>query len=70
MGNKNEGLVNKYDVRKVSNPGKNLDCIVLEFDDPIARRGIQAWAEAMNDAGYHKCAAQVLAKLCRLEGVE
>jgi hypothetical protein len=67
---KSEGFVQKYQVLKYKNPQKRIDCIVLEFDDPIARKGIQAWAEAMNDAGYHKCAAQVLAKLCRIEGIE
>jgi hypothetical protein len=48
---KQEGLVKKFEVTKLSNPEKKLDCIVLEFDDPIARRGIQAWAEAMLEAG-------------------
>ena len=65
---KQEGLVKKFEVTKLSNPEKKLDCIVLEFDDPIARRGIQAWAEAMLEAGYHRCAAEVLGKLLRIEG--
>lgn len=67
MGLKTEGLISKYEVKKINNPNKNLDCIVLEFDDPIARQGIYAWAEAMNKAGYSKCAAQVFAKLLNIE---
>lgn len=68
MGKKNEGLIRKYTVTKDANPTKEIDAIVLEFDDPIARVGIKAWADAMNEKGYHKCAAQTYAKLLRIEG--
>lgn len=67
MNGKNEGLINKYKVIKQTNPSKAIDCIVLEFDDPIARKGIEAWATAMLEAGYDKCAAQVFAKLLNIE---
>jgi hypothetical protein len=64
---KKEGLYTKYHVEKIGRPDEKLDCIVLEFDDPIARVGIQAWASEMNERGYHKCAAEVFAKLLRLQ---
>lgn len=70
MSKKTEGLYQKFEVTKIDNPTKVIDAIVLEFDDPIARKGIHAWADAMLEAGYYKLAAQVMAKLCRLEGVE
>lgn len=65
---KEKGFELKYKVTKLSNQTKKVDCIVLEFDDPIAREGIRAWAKAMNEAGYHKCATQVLDKLFLIEG--
>lgn len=68
MADKKEGLVQKFEVTKLSNPNKKVDAIVLEFDDPIARQGIHAWAEAMMEAGYYRCAAETFAKLLRLEG--
>lgn len=68
MGKKTEGLFKKFEVTKVSNPEKRIDAIVLEFDDPIARVGIKAWADEMTERGFHKCAAQVYAKLLRIEG--
>jgi len=67
MSGKGQGLLKKYQVSKISNPKKDLDCIVLEFDDPIAREGLKAWAHAMNDAGYVKCAQQTLKKIRHYE---
>lgn len=67
MDDKNRGFYKKYHVEKLSNPTKKLDCVVLEFDDPIDRQGIQAWAKAMDEAGYHKCAAEAFAKLLNIE---
>jgi len=50
---KKRGLYNKYKVER--NDGKPVgDCIVLEFDDPIAREGIDAWKNAMLCAGYEQ----------------
>ena len=45
MSDKNEGLIRKYEVTKLSNPTKKIDAIVLEFDDPIARVGMAARKE-------------------------
>jgi len=56
-------MVNIYTVRKVTNPKKEIDAIVLEFDDPIARKGIYHWAIEMMAQGYKDCGHQVLGKL-------
>lgn len=64
---KTKPFYQKYEVKKISNPEKKMDCVVLEFDDPIARKGIQAWAEEMLKQGYHRAAAGVLAKLTNIE---
>lgn len=74
---KEEGLKAKYTVMK--NTGKTEkvgmsqvdavcikmveDCIVLEFNDPIARKGIIAWANAMREEGYHQVYRDVMDKL-------
>lgn len=59
----NKGLFKKYEVTKLSNPDKPLDCIVLEFDDPIARVGIKAWAKEMRAKGYERVYEDVIEKL-------
>lgn len=64
---KKKGLYQKYEVTKLSNPEKKMDCVVLEFDDPIARIGIKAWAQAMWDFGYRECASEVLEKIRGIE---
>jgi hypothetical protein len=62
-GTLEKGLFQKYEVKKLSNPDKNLDCIVLEFDDPIARVAIQAWAEEMLGKGHRQVYEDVMKKL-------
>lgn len=52
MSDKSKGLFRKYKVTKLSKPKEPVDCIVLEWGDPIARKAILAWAEAMRDAGH------------------
>lgn len=69
MSDKNKGLYHKYNVTKLSNPNKVVDCIVLEFDDPIARIGIEAWAVAMEEAGYDALASDVADKLVEYENL-
>ena len=64
---KKRGLYWKYEVQKLSNPNKKIDCIVLEFDDPIARSGIRAWALQMIASGYVECGREVIEKLDRIE---
>jgi len=61
--NKTNGLLQKYEVKKLSNPTKEMDCIVLEFDDPIAQIGIRAWAEELHERGYTLLALDVISKL-------
>lgn len=60
---KGVGLFKKYSVTKISNPEKDVDAIVLEFDDPIARVGIIAWAEEMYKNGYQQVHADIISKL-------
>lgn len=64
---RSQGIELRYEVKKLTNPGKELDCLVLEFDDPIARVGITAWADEMFRQGYFKIAAQIYSKLVRYE---
>lgn len=52
MGSKEQGLFKKYEVTKLSNPEKVIDCLVLEFDDPLATQAIATWAAEMRRAGY------------------
>ena len=64
---KTVGLYKKYEVKKISNPKKFIDSIVLEFDDPIARVGIKAWADEMGKQGFVFCADMTRAKLKKIE---
>ena len=57
---KDKGLLIKYEVTKVSEPNKQINCIVLEFEDPIARVGIKSWAEEMGKNGYIRLEEEVL----------
>ena len=63
MSEKEKGLYKKYEITKLSNPTKKVDAIVLEFDDPIARKVIMYWAIEMIDEGYEKCGKETLDKL-------
>jgi hypothetical protein len=40
MNSKTKGILPNFEIKKISNPTKKIDAIVLEFDDPIARSGI------------------------------
>ena len=61
---KEEGLKEKYLVTRTD--GKPVgDCIVLEFKDPIARRGIEEWAIRMLVAGYTQVYYDVNEKLSK-----
>jgi hypothetical protein len=61
--NTKDGLFKKYEVTKLSNPEKKVDAIVLEFDDPIARVGIAAWAHQMKNMGYEQVYLDIMEKL-------
>lgn len=63
MSDKKEGFFNKYTVRKNGNASKKIDAVVLEFDDPIARVGIDAWRIEMLKNGYIECSNSVGARL-------
>ena len=62
------GLLKKYSITKISNPKKDVDAIVLEFDDPIAVEGIIAWAEEMYRNGYKQVHADVISKIDLMYG--
>jgi len=56
---KDKGLHDCYEVRKLN--GKPLGrCIVLEFDDKIARRAIKAWSYYMREEGYELVANDIV----------
>lgn len=57
------GLENRYEVKKIANPTKKIDGIVLEFDDPLSRAAILQWANTMRSAGYRIVHMDVLRKL-------
>jgi hypothetical protein len=63
LSEKEKGLYSKYYVKKISNPDKKIDCIVLEFDDPIGRVGIKAWANECEKQGYLNLSKDILEKL-------
>ncbi len=63
MSQKLSGLYKKYEVKKITNPQKKVDCIVLEFDDPIERKGIVAFAAAAYHEGYKQLAFDLWDKL-------
>lgn len=62
MSEKEKGLYGKYEVKKITNPTKELDCIVLEFDDPNARYGIYHFAIKCHNEGYQQLAADIYRK--------
>lgn len=45
----NKGLFQKYEVKKLSDPSKNVQAVVLEFDDKSARKAIVTWAIEMRN---------------------
>jgi len=61
------GLYKKYQVTKLARPLEEIDAIVLEFKDPIARDGILQWAESMRLAGYTKVHDDVIDKVDRYQ---
>lgn len=63
MNDKNSGLYQKYVVQNITNPTKKVDAIVLEFDDPLSRVGIAAFAEACDKHGFHLLSLDIRKKL-------
>lgn len=66
---KDKGLEDRYEVVKRTNPNKQLDCIVLEFDDKIAREAIAFWALKMREHGYECVYQDVKQKLLGITNV-
>lgn len=64
---KDQGLIKKYDVKKLSNPEKEIDAIVLEFDDPISRKVLKYYASKLAAAGYSKFANDLVDKVFAYE---
>lgn len=64
---KKRGLFQKYHVMKLSCPEKKMDCIVMEFDDPTARKGIRAWAKAMINRGYKAAGQEAIDKCEKID---
>lgn len=60
---RNKGLYGKYHVER--NDGKPLNdgCIVLEWGDANARKGIEAFARAVREDGYGSLADDLEKKL-------
>ncbi len=53
---KAERLEKRFEIKKLTNPGKQVKAIVLEFDDPIAQVAIMFWTKLMFQAGYKQVA--------------
>ena len=65
---KDIGLFKKYEVKKISNPDKKVDGIVLEFDDELSRKAIRQVAMVMFLWGYSELASDLLDKCDEYEG--
>lgn len=70
MNNREEKLESRFLVTKLTNPDKKVDGIVLEFDDPVARVGIRAWAKAMRSRGYEQVYQDIREKLTNYPSVQ
>lgn len=58
MSDKKKGLLPKFHVSRTD--GKEMGyAIVLELDDPLARRALRSWAKEMHAAGYTKAAQEI-----------
>lgn len=64
--NKDKGLYKKYEVTRVD--GKPMEgCIVLEFNDKLAREAIHKWSVDMYLAGNTKVFEDVQKELLKYE---
>lgn len=66
MDDKKRGIYAKYIVDRVDGKDIPNGCVVLEFNDPIARPAILNWANRMLDAGYEQVYIDVIAKLSEI----
>lgn len=60
---RNEGLKEKYRVDRVDGKPIKDGCIVLEWSDPNARKGIAAFAKAVREDGYVRLADELEERL-------
>lgn len=72
LKDKDKGLFAKYIIEggktyKVNNPTKSIDAVILEFDDPLAREGIEAFVIAARANGYDELANDLMDKLDEAE---
>lgn len=67
MSDKNKGILKIYNVERIDGKPIKDGCIVLEFDDPNAREGIEDFAAKVYREGYKEFAADLWAKLKRYE---
>ena len=59
---KDTGLFKKYEVTKISNPTKEVDAIVLEFDDVLSRTALRKYSSILRNAGYMELANDIVTK--------
>lgn len=60
---RDRGLFQKYIVTRVDGKPMPAGCIVLEWKDPNARKGIRAFADACWDSGFKQLAVDLRDKL-------
>ena len=60
---KQDYLYRKYSVKKLTDPTKDLDCMVLEWDDFHARVALKTYADSVNLAGRSGLAKDIYKKL-------
>ena len=65
---KQRGLYMKYEVTRVGKPDELVDCIVMSWDDPLAREAIHAFAKAARREGYHALASDLFERLSNESG--
>jgi hypothetical protein len=77
MKSKNIGLIKKYEVKKLSNPSKEIDAVVLEFDDLLSRKAIRKFAGIVLSHGFWELGHDLKTKcnrydmeLSELSGIE
>jgi len=58
-----KGLEERFEIKKLTNPDKKVVAIVLEFDDPIARKAIEKYANFMLGANFELVYKDLIKKL-------
>ena len=59
---KKEGILGKFEIKKLTNPDKVIDGMVMEFDDPIAREALWDYASICYLKGYRKLCTEIRRK--------